>query len=114
LEKYPAITRNQYGDGILTYEGTVLSAELQQKVLLEALKLAGLDSTDQQLPQPVRVKHGVNRNGRTLHYYLNYSQEAQKFIYPYGAGQDLLRQAPVAHAQAVMLQPWDLAIIEEK
>jgi len=114
LEKYPAITRNQYGAGTLTYEGTVLSAQLQQKVLLDALKLAGLDGPDQQLPQSVRVKHRVNRNGKILHYYLNYSKDAQKFVYPYGAGQDLLSQTLVAHAQTVALQPWDLAIIEEK
>ena len=114
LEKYPAITRNQYGAGTLTYEGTVLSAQLQQKVLLDALKLTGLDGPDQQLPPPVRVKHGVNRTGKKLHYYMNYSPDAQKFVYPYGTGRDLLAQTPVAHAQTVALQPWDVAIIEEK
>jgi len=114
LEKYPAITRNQFGAGTLTYEGTVLSAELQQSVMLDALKIAGLDGPDQQLPPPVRVKHGVNRKGKTLHYYLNYSQEAQKFVYPFAAGQNLLTQTPVTHAQAVTVQPWDLMIIEEK
>jgi beta-galactosidase len=114
LERYPAVTRNQYGAGTLTYEGTVLSAELQQKVLLEVLKLTGLESPDQQLPPPVRVKHGVNRKGKRLHYYLNYSNDAQKIVYPYGAGRDLLTQTPVAHAQTVALQPWDLAIIEEQ
>jgi beta-galactosidase len=114
LGKYPAMTRNQFGAGTLTYEGTVLSPELQQDVMLDALKLAGLDSADQQLPQPVRVKHGVNRRGKTLHYYLNYSQEAQKFVYPYGAGQDLLTQKPVTHAQAVTLLAWGVAIIEEQ
>jgi beta-galactosidase len=114
LARYPAVTRNQYGAGTLTYEGTVLSAQLQQKVMLDALKLVGLDGPDQQLPPPVRVKHGVNRNGKRLHYYLNYSPDAQKFVYPYGAGRDLLAQTPVAHAQTVALQPWDVAIIEEK
>jgi beta-galactosidase len=113
LEKYPAITRHTFGNGTLTYEGTVLTPELQQKVLMETLKLAGLDGPDQQLPPPVRVKHGVNRKGKTLHYYLNYSGEAQKFVYPYGPGQDLLTQTPVAHQQALTLAPWDLAIIEE-
>ncbi len=114
LEKYPAVTRHTFGKGTLTYEGTVLSPDLQQKVLMEALKLAGLDGPDQQLPPPVRVKHGVNRKGKPLHYYLNYSGEAQKFQYPYGAGQDLLTQSPVAHAEALTLAPWDLAIIEEQ
>jgi beta-galactosidase len=68
--KYPAITQNTFGKGILTYEGTALSDALQSDVLLSVLQLAGLTGPDQTMPAPVRVKHGVNRKGRTLHYYL--------------------------------------------
>ena len=35
--RWPAITRNQYGAGSLTYEGTWLSDALQNKVLLDVL-----------------------------------------------------------------------------
>jgi beta-galactosidase len=112
--KYPAITRNQFGKGTLTYEGSVLSEKLQQSVLLEVLKRAGLAGPDQQLPAPVRVKHGVNRKGKVLHYYLNYSSSAQTFQYPYGDGTDLLAEKPVSRSQTVTLPPWDLAIIEER
>jgi len=111
--KYPAITQNRYGQGTLTYEGTVLSSALQQGVLLEALKLAGLEGTDQRLPPPVRVKHGVNRRGRILHYYFNYSASPQDFVYAYRAGRGLLQQRPVAQGETLTLQPWDLEIIEE-
>jgi len=55
------------------YEGTFLSDKLQRAVLLAVLKEAGLTSADQDLPASVRVKHGQNRNGKTLHFYLNYS-----------------------------------------
>jgi beta-galactosidase len=112
--KHPAITLNRFGDGTLTYEGTVLSQKLQERVLLDVLKVAGLSGPDQQLPQPVRVKHGVNRQGKTLHFYLNYSSETQTFVYSYGAGRELLGQTPVAPSQSLKLKPWDLAIVEEK
>jgi len=82
FSKYPAITRNNYGKGTLTYEGTYLSDELQRKVLLEVLEMAGLTGPDQQLPAPVRVKRGVNNAGRTMRYYLNYSAAEQTFQYP--------------------------------
>jgi beta-galactosidase len=59
------------------------------------------------------VKHGVNRNGKTLHYYLNYSSGPQTFQYPYGAGIDLLTQAAIAPSQSITLKPWDLAVIRE-
>ena len=112
--KYPAITRNHFGKGTLTYEGTVLTDKLQEKVLLGVLQLAGMNGPDQSLPASVRVKHGTNRSGKTIHYYLNYSSEPQKFTYSYGGGIELLTQAAVSHSQEVSLKPWDLAVVEEK
>jgi beta-galactosidase len=112
--KYPAITRNKFGSGTLTYEGTVLSDRLQEKVLLDVLHAAALTGPDQQLPAAVHAKHGTNRDGHTVHYYLNYSSNPQTFQYPYGAGADLLTQTTVTSSQTLTLKPWDLAIIEEK
>ena len=114
FEKYPAITRNSFGKGSLTYEGTVLSDMLQDRVMLGVLHLAGLIGPDQSLPANVRVKHGVNRKGKTLHYFLNYSSDAQAFTYSFGAGADLLAQSAVAQGQSIKLKPWDAAIVEEK
>ena len=114
FEKYPAITRNSYGKGTLTYEGTVLSDVLQDRVLMSVLQLAGLTGTDQALPPNVRVKHGVNRKGKTLHYFLNYSSDPQTITYSFGGGTDLLSQSEVGHGQNIKLKPWDAAIVEEK
>jgi beta-galactosidase len=114
FEKYPAITRNSFGKGTLTYEGTVLSDVLQDRVLLSVLQLAGLNGSDQALPATVRVKHGVNRKGKTLHYFLNYSSDSQPFTYSYGGGTDLLTGAGVGQGQSLKLKPWDVAIVEEK
>jgi beta-galactosidase len=111
---YPAITRNVYGKGTLTYEGAVLSEKLQEQVLLGVLQQAGLTGPDQSLPPAVRVKHGQNRKGKTLHYFLNYSSAAQSFSYSYGAGADLLTQNTIARGQMITLKPWDAAILEEK
>jgi len=112
--KYPAITRNSFGKGTFTYEGTVLSDTLQSKVLLDVLQKAGVAGPDQSLPPSVRVKQGANRDGKTIHYYLNYSGEGQSLTYPYAAGTDLLAQTPVTRSQKVTVKPWDLLLIEEK
>jgi beta-galactosidase len=114
LGKYPAITQNHYGSGTLTYEGTVLSDVLQEDVVLQVLQSAGLAGPDQELPASVRVKHGTNRAGKTLHYFLNYSSDSQKFIYAYHSGTDLLTGAAIAKGQEITLKPWDLALVEEK
>lgn len=114
FSNYPAITRNKFGSGTLTYEGTYLSDKLQEKVLFDVLQLAGLAGTDQKLPAPVRVKHGTNGMGRTLHYFMNYSSLPQTFAYAYKPGTDLLTQAAIGASQMVTLKPWDLVIVEEK
>ena len=74
--RWPALTRHHFGRGTFTYEGTVLTHEVQTGVLREVLKLAGLESEDWSLPKPVQVRHGVNARGRAVHYYLNYSGRA--------------------------------------
>jgi len=112
--KYPAITRNKFGKGSLTYEGTYLSDTLQTKVLLDVLQLAGIAGPDQTLPASIRAKHGTDRGEKALHYYLNYSSDAQSFTYPYGSGTDLPTQSAVSHSQKVTVRPWDLLLIQEK
>jgi beta-galactosidase len=114
LGKYAAITRNEFGQGSFTYEGTVLSDSLQKMVLLGVLKEAGLTSSDQELPAAVHVKHSQNRQGKSLHFYFNYSSSQQSFPYTYASGSNLLSQEPVARGQSLLLQPWDVAIMEEK
>jgi beta-galactosidase len=111
--KFPAITRNQHGKGTLTDEGTVLSDQLQQKIVLQLLEVAGLTGPDQKLPAPVRVKHGTANAGRRMHYYLNYSAQPQAFVYPYNGAREILTGREVAASANVTLAPWDLAIMEE-
>jgi len=110
---WPAITRNQFGSGEFTYEGTQLSDTLQAKIVRDCLQRAGLTSSDQSLPATVRVKHGTNREGKQVHYYLNYSSNTQSVSYTYPAGKDLLTDTAVTPNQTLTLKPWDLAIIEE-
>jgi beta-galactosidase len=112
--KFPAITRNQYGSGTLTYEGTVLTDTLQREIIRDALRRAGIVSADQNLPEQVKVRHGRNAQGKLLHYYLNFSGTEQHVTYPYGNGTDLLTSKDVQLGSALRLKPWDLAIVVER
>jgi beta-galactosidase len=60
------------------------------------------------------VEHGVNRMGKRLHYYFNYSASEVKLSYTYAAGTNLLDGKPVAQSAQLTLAPWDLAIVEEQ
>lgn len=110
--RYPAITRNSFGKGTFTYEGTVLSDALQRAVVLDVLARAGLTGPDQKLPAPVRVKHGESA-GRKLHFFFNYSASEQTFSYSYGAAEELLSGRKVPAGQALRLEPWGVAILRE-
>ncbi len=111
--KWPAITENSFGAGTLLYEGTYLSDALQIAVLKSEITKIGLSSADQQLPAAVHVQHGVNRLGKRLHYYFNYSGAEEKIRYAYAAGTNLLDGKSVAAQSELTLSPWDLAIIED-
>jgi beta-galactosidase len=111
--KWPAITENHFGAGTLLYEGTYLSSQLQTAVLRSTLEKAGLTGPDQQLPVGVHVQHGVNRLGKRLHYYFNYSTSEVKVTYGHAAGTSLLDGKAVSKAAELTLAPWDLAIVEE-
>jgi beta-galactosidase len=56
----------------------------------------------------------VNRFGKRLHYYFNYSSDAKSFAYSYSAGKDLLTGNAVGHSQSISIKPWDVAIVEEQ
>jgi len=111
--KWPAITENTFGAGTLLYQGTYLSDALQTAVLKTELVNIGLAGADQQLSPAVHVQHGVNRLGKHVHYYFNYSGAEAKIRYTYGAGTNLLDGKALAAQADLALAPWDLAIIEE-
>lgn len=111
--RWPAITRNHYGRGTLTYEGTALSGKLQDAVMLNELRLCGLTGPDQDLPPGLHVRHGLNQQNHRIHYYLNYSSSPATFTYPYADAHDLLTGKPLMSGAKVTVEPWDLVIAQE-
>jgi beta-galactosidase len=110
--RWPAITENNFGSGMLLYEGTYLSDGLQTAILRRSLQKAGI-VTDLALGSGLHTVNGTNQKGKQLHYYFNYTGEPETFTYTRSAGTDLLTGKHVATSEKVALQPWDLAIIEE-
>ncbi len=112
--RFPAITRNKYGSGTLTYEGTFVTDTFQREILRDVLTRAGLTGPDQRLPDVVKVRHGRSASGKLLHYYLNFSGQEQSFPFPYANGSDLLTNRPTQRGRTLTLRPWDLAIVAEE
>lgn len=111
--KWPAITENEFGSGTLLYEGTYLSDSLQTAIVRDELQKAGLTPADRQLPSAIHVQHGLNKMGKRIHYYFNYSAAPVSAPYAYASGTNLLDGKSIAPNATLLFSPWDLAIIEE-
>jgi len=110
---YPAITRNEFGKGVLIYEGTYLSDALQEKVVAAALAEARIAPVDGPLPAGVKAKHGILADGTAVHAYLNFSGVKKEFVYGHPDGRDALMGEVIARNGKVALRPWDLVIVRE-
>jgi beta-galactosidase len=108
---FPAVTRNEYGKGVLTYEGTVLSDGLQEEVVAACLRAAGIPAADAGLPAGVKTKHAVLADGAEVHAYFNFSGEKREIVHAREDGRDILTGKPVPRAGRIALGPWDLAIV---
>jgi len=111
--RWPAITRNIYGKGSLTYEGTMLSDKLQQALVLDTLRLSGVPVEDGVADSPVRIKHGRNQKEERIHYFLNFSSLPTEVLYSYAPAQDLLSQQKISVGQRLVIAPWDIVIAVE-
>ena len=48
----------------------------------------------------MRARHATARDGKALHFFMNFSGEAQSFEYAHGPGTDLLAGKPVVRGSA--------------
>jgi len=110
--KYPAVTENKFGKGSFIYEGCLMTDEMQAKIVTQKANEIGLLFKDQNLTYPIVVKSGINDQGKTIRYYLNYSKYDQS-IHFYNKGIDLLTFSVVNKNDSTILKPWGLVVIEE-
>ncbi|OMF27158.1 beta-galactosidase [Paenibacillus sp. FSL H8-0548] len=111
--EYAAITHNQYGEGTATYIGCMPGAAVVREALSRVLRVAGLWEVNQELAFPMITKTGVNRSGKRIRYYFNYSNAAVTLVYQHQGGLELLTESPVETGQQLNLAPWGILIIEE-
>ena len=59
---------------------------------------------------PLVIREGVNRTGKRVIYYLNYSRNVMKVTIPF-AGEELFTEKTVTAGAVLDVNPWDLLII---
>ncbi len=111
--KYPAITENKFGNGSLIYEGCLVSDEIQSAVIAKKALELGLVTKENAVQYPVVFKSGINDKGKNVHYYLNYSGSTLIVPYNCNSGTNLFTKKTINQGENIVLNPWDVAIIEE-
>ena len=111
-KEYAAITENSYGEGMGYYIGCMTDCDTLQRVLKRVLKKAKVDIPEIQFP--VIVRKGVNKDGKIIKYYLNYSGETTEAAYRGKKGIELLTKKKVEENDTIVLAPWGVDIIEEE
>jgi len=114
FSKFPAVTINEYGEGTLLYEGSILSDQIQAKIIKAAVERAGISNPDHQYSWPLISQSGVNDDGNAVHFYYNYSSDPIAFDYPHDAGRELVTEKSVKKGATLSIAPWDVIIVEER
>ena len=113
FSKYPAVTINNFGEGTLLYEGSVLSDQIQARIIREAIARAGISNPDHQFAWPIIAKSGINDQGNRVHFYYNYSSDQADLSYPHPPGNELVFGEKVELGDPLEIEPWGVIIIEE-
>ena len=113
FSEFPAITKNKFGKGTLTYEGCMVSDSIQEKIILQTIDEAGIMTPEQTVKWPLIIKSGTNQFNKTIRYYYNYSSKPQVFVHSFETGKELLSGKKVEKNSDLAIEPWGVLIIEE-
>ena len=78
------------------------------------MERAGIKTVDQDLRWPLITKWGRNDEGKTIRYYYNYSSTPRNFEYQHRPGTELIQNASISNGQNLVIQAWDILVIEEE
>jgi len=111
--KYAAFTQNQFGEGTVIYLGSLPSPAILKKIIKSIISKAGLDNPCYKYSFPVVIRNGINKAGKEVHYFLNYSAQTEEVIYYFPDGTDLLTTQDIIKNNKIKIDPWDLRIVIE-
>jgi len=110
---WPAVTRNVYGRGTFTYEGSGVSDRLQYAIVRQVLEQLHLAASLPAEPGRVRMRTALDAQGRTLRFIMNFSSHEARYHYAGAGGTDLLSSQPVRAGAELSIPAWDLRIVRE-
>jgi beta-galactosidase len=108
--RFPAAVTHAWGAGRVTWCGTLPNEAFACGLAGWAMQRAGIQTTHAGLPRCVRSNTAHAADGRRIHFFMNWSWDAQT-IHPDVGGQDIFTGAPVRANEPLTLGGWDVRII---
>ena len=113
-QNYAALTKNSYGQGSAMYIGCHIPKDALKEVLKDYCNELGITCLKEALEPSVTVRSSINEEGHKVHFYLNYSEEVVAQQYLHEEGINLFTGRSIQKGDKLVLEDWDVAIIEEK
>jgi beta-galactosidase len=108
---YPAVMRNVFGKGSLTYLGTFPSDGLFAKILEQELEAAQIPVAPRERPGSLKVRRATTAAGRPVAFYLNFSKDRASFEHTGGPAVELMSGRRVKDGDTLTIGAWDLVIL---
>lgn len=105
----PAVTLNQYQKGEAVYIGTCIDDDSTDQLLRYLLNKWNIDIPKYSFPIVIRT--GVNAQGDTITYYMNFSGSSQAITLPCD-GRELLGDTTHHAGEQITLEKWDVKIMQ--
>lgn len=113
FSRWPAVVTHRYGEGRVTYVGTVPNPALARSIARWTMDRAGITPLGRGLPEPVRLTRARRPDGTCLWFLTNWSHEPAEVPAPVG-GRSLLAEADLSAGTICELGPWDVLVIAEQ
>ena len=88
------------------------SKEVLENVLKNVMTEADIEVSAVRFP--VIIRKGKNDFGKTVRFYLNYSEKEQETPYIYKDGTEILTGKKAVHGENLKMEPWGVKIVEEE
>lgn len=111
--KYAAVTSNSYGAGNVIYMGCLPTLGIMQNILSYALDNFNLSIAKENFEFPLISKKSINKDGKALRFYFNYSKDKLNFKYVQKNGIELIDNIEIENNTELSIEPWGVKIIEE-
>lgn len=111
--RFPAVTSHRYGQGRVTYVGTLPDPAFSRAIADWVLQASQITPLGTGLAESVRVTRSTTRDGRRLWFLSNWSFDDHELPEDLVSGVDLFSDTPVGSGHPARLGPWDIRIVAE-